>query len=53
MPIKGISLPFLSYGGSSLLSNMIIMGIVLSIRKTFGAFMLPEEKRVFIALINN
>ncbi len=43
MPIKGISLPFLSYGGSSLLSNMIIMGIVLSIRKTFGAFMFAKK----------
>lgn len=39
MPVKGISLPFLTYGGSSLFSNMIFMGIVLSIRKTIGMYM--------------
>ncbi|MFJ7726614.1 FtsW/RodA/SpoVE family cell cycle protein [Neobacillus sp. NPDC097160] len=39
MPVKGISLPFLTYGGSSLFSNMILMGIILSIRKTFGLYM--------------
>ena len=31
IPITGITLPFISYGGSSLLSYMIMMGIVLSI----------------------
>jgi rod shape determining protein RodA len=39
MPVKGISLPFLSYGGSSIFSNMIIMGIILSIRKDFRKYM--------------
>lgn len=34
-PITGISLPFLSYGGSSLLANLFIIGILQSvIRKT-------------------
>ncbi|PKL72381.1 rod shape-determining protein RodA [Candidatus Kuenenbacteria bacterium HGW-Kuenenbacteria-1] len=34
-PITGISLPFLSYGGSSLLTNLFIIGIIQSvIRKT-------------------
>lgn len=32
-PITGITLPFLSYGGSSLLSYMIAMGIFLDIEK--------------------
>ena len=31
MPITGITLPFISYGGSSLLSYMIMMGIIFSI----------------------
>ncbi|MDD4035931.1 MAG: FtsW/RodA/SpoVE family cell cycle protein [Bacilli bacterium] len=31
MPINGITLPFISYGGSSLLSYMIIAGIIFNI----------------------
>jgi rod shape determining protein RodA len=32
MPITGITLPFISYGGTSLLINMISIGFVLSIK---------------------
>ncbi|MGU3443004.1 FtsW/RodA/SpoVE family cell cycle protein [Bacillus cereus] len=39
MPVKGIALPFLSYGGSSLFSNMIMMGLILSVRKTYKKYM--------------
>ncbi len=32
LPITGIPLPFISYGGSSLLANMLAMGLIFSIR---------------------
>lgn len=32
MPITGIPLPFISYGGSSLMGNMFAMGLIFSIR---------------------
>jgi rod shape determining protein RodA len=39
MPITGIPLPFISYGGSSLLSNMIAVGLVLSIQARTRKYM--------------
>ncbi|NOU94567.1 rod shape-determining protein RodA [Paenibacillus sp. LMG 31456] len=32
MPLTGIALPFVSYGGSSLLTNMLAVGLVLSVK---------------------
>lgn len=33
MPVTGIPLPFISYGGTSLITNMIAVGIVLSVTR--------------------
>ena len=32
-PVTGLPLPFLSYGGSSLVTNMLMMGIILNISR--------------------
>ncbi|GGJ81958.1 cell division protein FtsW [Lentibacillus kapialis] len=32
MPITGVALPFISYGGSSLLTNMLALGLVFSVQ---------------------
>lgn len=34
MPVTGIPLPFFSYGGSSMLTNMLAIGLILSISKS-------------------
>ena len=31
MPVTGIPLPFISYGGTSLVTNMAAVGLVLSV----------------------
>jgi rod shape determining protein RodA len=32
-PVTGLPLPFLSYGGSSLMANLVMMGIILNISR--------------------
>ncbi len=45
LPSTGISLPFLSYGGSSLLANSVLVGILLNISRGTGTALLEREKR--------
>ncbi|KEK25877.1 FtsW/RodA/SpoVE family cell cycle protein [Bacillus gaemokensis] len=41
LPLTGVPLPFISYGGSSLMANLFAMGILLNI----GSFVKRQEKQ--------
>ncbi|WP_332697534.1 rod shape-determining protein RodA [Halalkalibacter lacteus] len=43
MPITGLALPFISYGGSALLTNMLAMGIVLNVNIRTRHYMFETE----------
>ena len=37
LPTKGLTLPFVSYGGSALITNMFCVGLLLSLSATVGS----------------
>ncbi|MBU8880412.1 rod shape-determining protein RodA [Bacillus sp. FJAT-29790] len=43
MPITGIPLPFVSYGGSSLLTNMMALGLVISVNIRSKKYMFSDD----------
>lgn len=44
MPVTGIPLPFVSYGGSSMVTNFICIGVVLSIARSRNIFVSESRK---------
>ncbi|RFU63823.1 FtsW/RodA/SpoVE family cell cycle protein [Peribacillus glennii] len=43
LPITGIPLPFISYGGSSLMGNMLAIGLIFSIRYHYKKYMFSTD----------
>jgi cell division protein FtsW len=47
MPTKGMSLPFISYGGSNLMVTFVFLGIIINVFRKWGSpkFRRPREIR--------
>ncbi len=45
LPITGIPLPFISYGGSSLIGNMLALGVVFSMRYHHKEYMFDRSRQ--------
>nr|WP_092074859.1 putative peptidoglycan glycosyltransferase FtsW [Dendrosporobacter quercicolus]NSL49000.1 cell division protein FtsW [Dendrosporobacter quercicolus DSM 1736]SDN17257.1 cell division protein FtsW [Dendrosporobacter quercicolus] len=45
LPVIGVPLPFLSFGGTSLIVNMVSIGILMSVGRKAGQGLPPEPRR--------
>ena len=54
IPLTGITLPFVSYGGSSIVANFLIVGLLLMVsnRVNAGARVNPQIRRLFFVLVD-
>ena len=50
LPITGIPLPFISYGGSSLMGNMFAMGLMFGISWHHKRYMFGKIKETMVSL---
>ncbi|HVT74959.1 MAG TPA: FtsW/RodA/SpoVE family cell cycle protein [Candidatus Paceibacterota bacterium] len=50
LPVTGITLPFVSYGGSHLLTSFLALGILQSYRKSMRAVHREETKNEFLGI---
>jgi rod shape determining protein RodA len=50
MPITGIPLPFMSYGGSHLLTEFMALGILMSMRKYSRSAHRDDMKNEFLGI---
>lgn len=53
MPVTGITLPFLSYGGSHLLTEFLAIGIIMGMERDMRSFHKDDMKREFLGLGSN
>lgn len=45
LPVTGLTLPFLSYGGSSLISNIMLIALVCLIKQSYDGYFFKSDKK--------